>query len=264
MIDQDWETAPAVGHKFGSMVIDIQTRELTRRNALCSLDNPDQHEQATQDLLRVWRADRDYPIGSAADLTAEEIGAQVPTVVEEGAGALVRFSEIPEPWATRFQVASLGATRALDGYFARDWEKFLELWPAEAEKVEDLVERELERPVIIGIQKAQARRAATLASAGSSAFSNRADASVRMPNRIDTIVSKLEDGELSVRVSPFSDRQDRSWLGGLVSRGIDTAVALTAVILAIELGLILLAMAGFPVLEYVVPPSWLAILAEVF
>ncbi|PPF75752.1 hypothetical protein C5B99_07625 [Pseudoclavibacter sp. Z016] len=57
----------------------------------------------------------------------------------------------------------------------------------------------------------------------------------RMPNRIDTIVSKLEDGELSVRVSPFSDRQDRSWLGGLVSRGIDTAVALTAVILAIVL-----------------------------
>ncbi|MFC5122352.1 hypothetical protein ACFPRL_02475 [Pseudoclavibacter helvolus] len=56
-----------------------------------------------------------------------------------------------------------------------------------------------------------------------------------MPNRIDTIVSKLEDGELSVRVSPFSDRQDRSWLGGLVSRGIDTAVALTAVILAIVL-----------------------------
>ncbi|MBH2035336.1 MAG: hypothetical protein I8H73_20935 [Pseudomonadales bacterium] len=166
MIDQDWETAPAVGHKFGSMVIDIQTRELTRRNALCSLDNPDQHEQATQDLLRVWRADRDYPIGSAADLTAEEIGAQVPTVVEEGAGALVRFSEIPEPWATRFQVASLGATRALDGYFARDWEKFLELWPAEAEKVEDLVERELERQVIIGIQKAQARRAATLADLG--------------------------------------------------------------------------------------------------
>lgn len=161
-----WEETEPVGHEFGSMVIDLQTRELTRRNALCSLDNPDQHEQATQDLLRVWRADRDYPIGPAAGLTVKEIAAQVPTFVEEGAGALVRFSEIPEPWATRFQVASLGATRALDGYYARDWENFLELWPAEDEKIEDLVERELERQVIIGIQKAQARSAANLSDLG--------------------------------------------------------------------------------------------------
>ena len=124
------------------------------------------HEQATQDLLRVWRADRDYPIGPAAGLTAEKIGAQVPTVVEEGAGALVRFSEIPEPWATRFQLASLGATRALDGYFARDWETFLDRWPAEVEKVDALVERELERAVIAGIRKAQARSAANLSDLG--------------------------------------------------------------------------------------------------
>ena len=161
-----WETAPAVGHEFGSMVIDLQTRELTRRNALWALDNPATREQATQDLLRVWRADRDYPIGPAAGLTVKEIGAQVPTVVEEGAGALVRFSEIPEPWATRFQLASLGATRALDGYFARDWENFLVLWPAEDEKIDALVERELERAVIAGIRKAQARSAATLADLG--------------------------------------------------------------------------------------------------
>jgi len=32
----------------------------------------------------------------------------------------------------------------------------------------------------------------------------------------------------------------------------------------VELSLILLAMAGFPVLEYVVPPSWLALAAKVF
>lgn len=41
------------------------------------------------------------------------------------------------------------------------------------------------------------------------------------------------------------------------------AVGALPVILAIELALILLAMAGFPVLEYLVPPSWLAFLAEV-
>ena len=161
-----WGNAPAVGHEYGSMSIDLQTRELTRRNALWALGNPAKHDQATQDLLRVWRADRDDPLGPAAGLTAEEIGAQVPTFVEEGTGALVRVSDIPEPWATRFQVASYGATRALEGYFARDWQKFLELWPAEAEQIEAMVERELERQVITGIQKAQARSTATLANLG--------------------------------------------------------------------------------------------------
>jgi hypothetical protein len=35
------------------MVIDLQARELTRRNALWALDNQEKHEQATQDLLSV-------------------------------------------------------------------------------------------------------------------------------------------------------------------------------------------------------------------
>lgn len=161
-----WGKAEPVGLEFGSMVIDLQTRELTRRNALWALDDPEKRKQATQDLLCVWRADRDYPLGPAAGLTVEQITALVPTFVEEGAGSLVRYSEIPEPWATRFQMASYGATRALDGYYARDWERLLDLWPAETEIIEDLVERELERQVIAGIQKAQARSAATLADLG--------------------------------------------------------------------------------------------------
>lgn len=162
----EWENAPAMGLEYGSIVIDLQTRELTRRNALWALGNPKKREAATQDLLSVWRADRDCPIGPAAGLTIDEIRNLVQIHVEEGVSSLVRYSEIPEPWATRFQVASLGATRALDGYYARDWERFLDLWPAEAEQVEALVERELERQVIAGIQRAQARSAATLADLG--------------------------------------------------------------------------------------------------
>lgn len=161
-----WEQAEPVGLEFGSMTIDLQTRELTRRNALWALGNPEKRETATQDLLRVWRSDRDCPIGPAAGLSVDEIRNLVPTFVEEGTSALVRYSEIPEPWATRFQVASLGATRALDGYYARNWERFLDLWPAEAEQIEALVELELERLVIAGIQKAQARSAASLAALG--------------------------------------------------------------------------------------------------
>ncbi|MEF2031708.1 hypothetical protein [Pseudomonas aeruginosa] len=148
------------------MVIDLQTRELTRRNVLWALDNQDKHNQATEDLLRVWRADRDYPIGPAADLTVDEIRALVPIHVEEGGASLVRYSEIPEPWATRFQIASFGSARALDRYFACDWEKFLDFWVDEAERIDDLLERELEQQVIAGIQRAQARSAAVLADLG--------------------------------------------------------------------------------------------------
>ncbi|HFF2091038.1 TPA: hypothetical protein ACGBGN_001840 [Pseudomonas aeruginosa] len=83
--------------------------------------------------------------------------------VEEGVGSMVRYCEIPEPWATRFQVTSLGATCSLYGYYARDWEKFLELWSKEAETVDDLVERELERLAIAGVKKAAARSIARLA-----------------------------------------------------------------------------------------------------
>ncbi|HBO2103429.1 hypothetical protein [Pseudomonas aeruginosa] len=92
------------------MVIDLQARELTRRNALWALDNQEKHEQATQDLLSVWRADRDCPIAPAAGLSVDEIRNLVQIHVEEGVGSLVHYSEIPEPWATRFQVANLGAT----------------------------------------------------------------------------------------------------------------------------------------------------------
>lgn len=79
---------------------------------------------------------------------------------------LVRLADIPEPWATRFDEASYGSTRAMGGYFARDWEKFLSLWSGEAEIIDSLVAREIKRLVITGIQSAQARSAAMLADLG--------------------------------------------------------------------------------------------------
>lgn len=149
-----------------SMVIDLEARELIRRKALSALDDQTIHEQATQDLLHVWRSDRDYPLGPAAGLTADEIRALVPIFVVEGTGALVRASDITEPWATRFQVASYGSICTQGGYLAQDWEHFLDLWHRKAQQIEDLVEQELERLVSAGIQKAQARSATTLTKLG--------------------------------------------------------------------------------------------------
>lgn len=144
---------------------DLKAREEARRKALWSLGAPERKAEAEATLLTIWKLDRDYPLGAAAGLSAEEVEDVVPITTVDGT-PLVRLADIPEPWATRFDEASYGSTRAMGGYFARDWEKFLSLWPGEAEKIDSLVEREIERLVITGIQNAQARSAATLADLG--------------------------------------------------------------------------------------------------
>lgn len=144
---------------------DLKTRERARRKALWSLGAPERQAEAEATLLTIWKLDRDFPLGDAADLSVEEVESLVP-ITMAGGTPLVRPVDIPEPWATRLAVASYGSTRLLDGYFAHDWDKFLSLWPDEAETIDNLVEREIERQVIAGIQKAQARSAATLADLG--------------------------------------------------------------------------------------------------
>ncbi|SUD58002.1 Uncharacterised protein [Ectopseudomonas oleovorans] len=139
---------------------DLKAREEARRKALWSLGALERKAEAEATLLTIWKLDRDYPLGAAAGLSAEEVEDVVPITTVDGT-PLVRLADIPEPWATRFDEASYGSTRAMGGYFARDWEKFLSLWPGEAEKIDSLVEREIERQVIAGIQKA-----ATLAELG--------------------------------------------------------------------------------------------------
>lgn len=144
---------------------DLKARERARRKALWTLGDPDRQAEAEATLLMIWKLDRDYPLGAASGLSTEEVESLVP-ITMTGGTQLVRPADIPEPWATRFDEASFGSTRATGGYYARDWEKFLSLWPGEAEKIDSLVEREIERLVITGIQNAQARSAATLADLG--------------------------------------------------------------------------------------------------
>ncbi|WP_312723457.1 hypothetical protein [Stutzerimonas nitrititolerans] len=123
---------------------DLKAREEARRKALWSLGAPERKAEAEATLLTIWKLDRDYPLGAAAGLSIEEVESLVP-ITMSGSTQLVRLADIPEPWATRFDEASYGSTRLLDGHFARDWEKFLSLWPGEAEKIDSLIEREIER-----------------------------------------------------------------------------------------------------------------------
>lgn len=43
---------------------------------------------------------------------------------------------IPQPWRERFQQASIGSTRVVEGPYATDWDKFLARWEAEMRHLE--------------------------------------------------------------------------------------------------------------------------------
>lgn len=43
---------------------------------------------------------------------------------------------IPQPWRERFNQASIGSTRLLDGPYASDWDKFLACWETEMQHLE--------------------------------------------------------------------------------------------------------------------------------
>ena len=119
---------------------DLKAREEARRKVLWSLGAHERKVEAEATLLTIWKLERNYPLGSAAGLSIEEVESLVP-ITMSGSTQLVRLADIQEPWATRFDEASYGSTRLLDGHFARDREKFLSLWPGEAEKSDSLIER---------------------------------------------------------------------------------------------------------------------------
>lgn len=116
-------------------VFDLAEREQIRRHALrialSSWSRADQRRTALEDLALVVEHDKKFPLGAAAHLSADEIRALVPVIVRDGHTPHVRDADIPEPWLTRFGIASVGSTRSLSGAYAYDWENFLRLWNEE-------------------------------------------------------------------------------------------------------------------------------------
>ncbi|WP_460110411.1 hypothetical protein [Pseudomonas sp. S3_H04] len=49
---------------------------------------------------------------------------------------IVREGSIPEPWRERFLQASIGSTRVETGPFLNDFEKFINLWKQENQRLE--------------------------------------------------------------------------------------------------------------------------------
>ncbi|HBP6434418.1 hypothetical protein [Pseudomonas aeruginosa] len=120
---------------------DLLAREMARRSALWSLNDPSRAADSTATLLQIWRLDRDYPIGEAACWSAEQLRTMVKSHEYRGR-RVVRPAEIPEPWRTRFDCASFGSTIAAGGRYAQDWDRFLIEWEHEEERIKDLIGQE--------------------------------------------------------------------------------------------------------------------------
>lgn len=120
--------------------IELKNRELIRRNALLAFHDPDNRDQATQDLLNILRADRERPLGLAAELSIEDI-RDLPKCIADDDGSIVRLDDILEPWATRFQVAMHGEGPGLYAYPTADWDRFLDLWEKDHRDFEQLAQK---------------------------------------------------------------------------------------------------------------------------
>ncbi|MDA7087670.1 exonuclease domain-containing protein [Pseudomonas sp. SA3-5] len=112
---------------------ELLTREKRRRRALwqiAPLRDPAEVPGALAELRSILAMDQATPIGPAAGWTIDQLLAAVP-VHADANPRYVCPSEIPEPWRTRFEIASSGSTRFAKGFYADDWANFLYLWQKE-------------------------------------------------------------------------------------------------------------------------------------
>jgi hypothetical protein len=137
----------------GMDVTELEKRETRRRKALHKIysHHIDTRHPALRELQEILKEDKKYPLGEAASMSLEELRAIVPIHPRaDYAYPYVLSQEIPEPWRTRFHIASVGSTRSGPGYYAHDWENFLYLWQKEhadlADKLLDLDDPECEIP----------------------------------------------------------------------------------------------------------------------
>jgi hypothetical protein len=110
-------------------------REQARRRALWGMGRFEPGQSGAIVLLhmldQIEREDLVDPIGDFYASTPSDLSSLVPINKLNGRLDYVFENDIPEPWRERFIQASLGSTKPLDGWFARDWLKFLNLWQAE-------------------------------------------------------------------------------------------------------------------------------------
>lgn len=118
----------------------LRKRERTRRRVLWALATFHPGDPSASDLLAILddledQERNDTPC-SDKPLELVEVRDSVPVQHHQCSIDIVLELTIPQPWRERFQQASIGSTRVVEGPYATDWEKFLARWEAEMRHLE--------------------------------------------------------------------------------------------------------------------------------
>lgn len=112
----------------------LYERELRRRSAFGNSRLA--HDSATRkaalrELREIQKLDKTDPL-IEDPMSLNEVRKSVPIHPAEVTFPYVLSEEMPEPWRSRFWAASAhGITVCGPGFYAHDWQNFLDLWQAE-------------------------------------------------------------------------------------------------------------------------------------
>jgi hypothetical protein len=117
----------------------LKDREAARRKALWTLTELKPGDPKANPVLDVLDDIDHWDDLNTTLTTAEEVG-DLPSIVEVEVRAdglqIIHETSIPEPWRERFNQASVGSTRLVDGPYLHDFQKFIAMWKREIEHLQ--------------------------------------------------------------------------------------------------------------------------------
>ena len=119
---------------------ELRKLELTRRRALWEIARFLPGDPEAADALAILNdlddQERSSTPSTSEPLELNEVRGSVPVQHHQCGIDIVLELTIPQPWRARFQQASIGSTRVVEGPYATDWDKFLARWEAEMRHLE--------------------------------------------------------------------------------------------------------------------------------
>jgi hypothetical protein len=119
---------------------ELRKLERTRRRALWAIARFLPGDPEAADALAILNdlddQERSSTPSTSEPLELNEVRDSVPVQHHQCGIDIVLELTIPQPWRERFQQASIGSTRVVEGPYATDWEKFLARWEAEMRHLE--------------------------------------------------------------------------------------------------------------------------------
>ncbi|OOG86637.1 hypothetical protein B0E42_10300 [Pseudomonas sp. A25(2017)] len=120
---------------------ELRNREKARRKAFWALASLPPGDPRALDVLDVLDgielSEADEILGSVTVLSVGELRDAIPSEPHPIGCRIVREENIPQPWRERFLHASVGSTRATEGAYVHDWEKFLNEWEHEMQHLQN-------------------------------------------------------------------------------------------------------------------------------